>query len=355
MFGRIAAFEFRYQLKNPVLWVAAIFFFLLSYGVLASDERLGGGRRQHQGERPFSLTIIRSSSPCSTCSLRPLSSPTSSCATSIPALRPDRPLDPDHQVRLSVRPFPRRLPGCGTGLPRHPARRLARLADALGRCRDRRAQPAFLLFRALSDAGTAQPAGDLGDLLRLGDRDPLDDGDLSRRRRLPDPLDSGQCRARQPAGAARNRGADRAVRPWRVRRGQPLLDAGRAQQPAAHARRRFVVEPADLARRGARRAGGRFLLLSLLRPRRFEAPPQPRATGSPGRGRVDHAGRDCRRASTFAGRRRRASHHPHRLRNAPGVPQPGLLRADGWGCLASGGLWLVSELFGTPPIRSPLP
>jgi hypothetical protein len=60
MFGRIAAFEFRYQLKNPVLWVAAIFFFLLSYGVLASDNvQVGGVGGNTRENGPFSLTIIQ--------------------------------------------------------------------------------------------------------------------------------------------------------------------------------------------------------------------------------------------------------------------------------------------------------
>ena len=32
MFGRIAAFEFRYQVRQPVFWVAAAFFFLIVFG-----------------------------------------------------------------------------------------------------------------------------------------------------------------------------------------------------------------------------------------------------------------------------------------------------------------------------------
>jgi ABC-type Na+ efflux pump permease subunit len=43
MLARIAAFEFRYQRSNPVLWVSAALFFLLSYGITASESvRLGG-------------------------------------------------------------------------------------------------------------------------------------------------------------------------------------------------------------------------------------------------------------------------------------------------------------------------
>ncbi|MEM7664873.1 MAG: M1 family aminopeptidase [Pseudomonadota bacterium] len=44
MFGKIAAFEFRYQLRNPVFWVATILFFLLTYGAAASENiQIGGG------------------------------------------------------------------------------------------------------------------------------------------------------------------------------------------------------------------------------------------------------------------------------------------------------------------------
>ncbi|MEA3003655.1 MAG: type transport system permease protein [Sphingomonadales bacterium] len=44
MFRRIAAFEFRYQVKNPVFWVAVILFLLLGFALAASPAfPLGGG------------------------------------------------------------------------------------------------------------------------------------------------------------------------------------------------------------------------------------------------------------------------------------------------------------------------
>lgn len=44
MFLSIARFEFGYQTRNPVFWVAAILFFLLAFGSIASDNiRLGAG------------------------------------------------------------------------------------------------------------------------------------------------------------------------------------------------------------------------------------------------------------------------------------------------------------------------
>lgn len=44
MFGSIALFELRYQLRNPVFWVALVIFFLLTFGATASEDiQIGGG------------------------------------------------------------------------------------------------------------------------------------------------------------------------------------------------------------------------------------------------------------------------------------------------------------------------
>ncbi|NNF94067.1 MAG: aminopeptidase [Altererythrobacter sp.] len=44
MFSKIMAFELRYQLRNPVFWVAAIIFFLLTFGAATSDDiQIGSG------------------------------------------------------------------------------------------------------------------------------------------------------------------------------------------------------------------------------------------------------------------------------------------------------------------------
>lgn len=44
MFGSIALFELRYQLRNPVFWVALVIFFLLTFGATASESiQIGGG------------------------------------------------------------------------------------------------------------------------------------------------------------------------------------------------------------------------------------------------------------------------------------------------------------------------
>ncbi|MEP3029717.1 MAG: M1 family aminopeptidase [Erythrobacter sp.] len=44
MFAQIALFELRYQLRNPVFWVALIIFFLLTFGATASENiQIGGG------------------------------------------------------------------------------------------------------------------------------------------------------------------------------------------------------------------------------------------------------------------------------------------------------------------------
>lgn len=44
MFGSIALFELRYQLRNPVFWVALVIFFLLTFGATVWDQiQIGGG------------------------------------------------------------------------------------------------------------------------------------------------------------------------------------------------------------------------------------------------------------------------------------------------------------------------
>src|ERR1700744_6405988 len=49
MFFKIAGFEFRYQVRQPIFWIAAFFFVLLSFGAVASDNvRLGDTANVHK-------------------------------------------------------------------------------------------------------------------------------------------------------------------------------------------------------------------------------------------------------------------------------------------------------------------
>ena len=49
MFGQIARFELRYQLRNPVFWTVAILFFLLTFGSMTIDQiKIGGGANVHK-------------------------------------------------------------------------------------------------------------------------------------------------------------------------------------------------------------------------------------------------------------------------------------------------------------------
>ncbi|HYW17556.1 MAG TPA: aminopeptidase, partial [Allosphingosinicella sp.] len=59
MFRRIASFELRYQLKNPVFWVAAIMFFLLCFGAMASEAVSGGARGNVHRNSPVQLTQLQ--------------------------------------------------------------------------------------------------------------------------------------------------------------------------------------------------------------------------------------------------------------------------------------------------------
>ena len=57
MFGKIASFEFRYQLRQPAFWVIAIVFGLLAFGAVASDNvSLGSGGNVHKNA-PYALAI----------------------------------------------------------------------------------------------------------------------------------------------------------------------------------------------------------------------------------------------------------------------------------------------------------
>ena len=58
MFGKIASFEFRYQIKNPVFWVAVIVFFLLTFASIAIDAiSIGGGGNMHKNS-PYMVAQI---------------------------------------------------------------------------------------------------------------------------------------------------------------------------------------------------------------------------------------------------------------------------------------------------------
>jgi ABC-type transport system involved in multi-copper enzyme maturation permease subunit len=58
MFGKIAQFEFRYQLKNPVFWVTAIIFFLLTFAATTVESvRIGATTNVHKNS-PFSIDQV---------------------------------------------------------------------------------------------------------------------------------------------------------------------------------------------------------------------------------------------------------------------------------------------------------
>ena len=56
MFGKIALFELRYQLRNPVFWVAAIIFFLMTFGAATSDSIQIGGGGNINANSPIAIT-----------------------------------------------------------------------------------------------------------------------------------------------------------------------------------------------------------------------------------------------------------------------------------------------------------
>jgi hypothetical protein len=58
MFGKIAAFEFRYQLKNPVFWVTSAIFFLMTFGATTVEQiRIGATGNVHKNA-PYAIAQI---------------------------------------------------------------------------------------------------------------------------------------------------------------------------------------------------------------------------------------------------------------------------------------------------------
>jgi ABC-2 type transport system permease protein len=55
MFGSIAAFEWRYQVKSPVFWVGALLFFLLTFGATTVDTIQIGSRGNVNVNSPFAI------------------------------------------------------------------------------------------------------------------------------------------------------------------------------------------------------------------------------------------------------------------------------------------------------------
>ncbi|WP_411286343.1 ABC transporter permease, partial [Phenylobacterium sp.] len=65
MFGKIAAFELRYQLRQPIFWIASLIFFLLVFGSVTVDQiRIGSGGNVHKnspaaiGETTLVMTLF---------------------------------------------------------------------------------------------------------------------------------------------------------------------------------------------------------------------------------------------------------------------------------------------------------
>ena len=59
MLGRIFAFEVRYQLRQPLFWFAAAFFFLLTFGAVTTDVvSIGGSIGSVNRNAPFVLMQI---------------------------------------------------------------------------------------------------------------------------------------------------------------------------------------------------------------------------------------------------------------------------------------------------------
>ena len=235
---------------------------------------------------------------------------------------------------------------------------LARLADAVGRParRSGRTGSPTTLY-AYFVLGAAEHPHHRRDLLRPGDRDPLDDGDLPRRRSPSSSLYFVAQRA-----SARPARARRHCAPWSSRsawrafgEATALLDDRRAQHAAPRVRGRAALQPAALDRR-----------------RRRSSSPSPIApTASPTRASRSASARSRRWSSRPSAERAAppapaaplpvAAHGRAALRassgRAPGFEMRQVFKSPAFIVLmalglfnAFGGLWFGGELFGTPTL-----
>ena len=58
MFGKVALFELRYQLRQPVFWVVAAVFFLITFGATTVDQIHVGGTAQVFKNSPYAIAQI---------------------------------------------------------------------------------------------------------------------------------------------------------------------------------------------------------------------------------------------------------------------------------------------------------
>jgi ABC-2 type transport system ATP-binding protein len=139
MFGKIAAFELRYQLRPPVFWVVAAIFFLLTFGATLDQIQIGGGggnihknaaSRSCRPPDPVAVLHVRDHG------LRGQRGR----ARRRDRLRRHHPLHADQQVRLPLRPLP--APSSPRPSRSWPCRwRSSSARHALARPREARAQP----------------------------------------------------------------------------------------------------------------------------------------------------------------------------------------------------------------------
>ncbi len=165
----IAGFEIRYQLKNPVFWVAIAIFFLLGFGLTASENVSIGTPGAVHENAPYAIAIATA-----VLTLFYLFVVTAFVANAI--VRDDSsgfaPIVRATPVTDSAdrpRPLPRRRHHRLARLSRRPARHGVGVGDAVGRSRNGRPAEAELLRLEFRDLRDPQHLPDLRDPVRAGD------------------------------------------------------------------------------------------------------------------------------------------------------------------------------------------
>ena len=207
MFWKVAAFEFRYQLRQPVFWVIAIIFALLAFGLVAASDNIsiGAGGNVHKNA-PYALASINA-----IMSMFFMFATTAFVANVVvrddqtgfgPMVQSTRMT----QVRLSYGRFAGAFAAAALCFL---VISLGVIAGTIAPWVDTEtigAVPAVGLPVQLPDRRPAGRPADLGAVLRPGDGDAVDDGDLCRRGRRLHRLSGGIGRAGLASPSSR--------RPW---------------------------------------------------------------------------------------------------------------------------------------------
>ena len=240
----ITRFEIRYQLKNPVFWVAIAIFFLLGFGLTASENVSIGTPGAVHENAPYAIAIATA-----ILTLFYMFIITAFVANAI--VRDDTsgfaPIIRATSVTKTQIVIGRFLGGLIVAWLGYLAVPLGMAVGSSMPWVDPETvgpQKLAITRGIIAVFAHAQHLADQRDLVRAGDHPALDDGVLHRRGRAGDGLSRDDLDRRPEDRISRDVRAIRAARQRRAARGDALLDPGRHEQPAGRFLRRCCCSTA---------------------------------------------------------------------------------------------------------------